>query len=463
MDKYISSKAWWYRNHDLISDLFHAHFKIIVAKLLNIVAVVFHFIGNRSKCARYLMSSIRYDYSPPSIALFKRLLLLDKEVLSPLVSSGVSIREAALRSIVIRWPAYENGVAASKGILIIKFTKVFSYYLRNIDIKKLTKHFHIVLEPSWSGYFDADILCWALVTKEYVFVEATELLDRIALNALTSNLVPLSFGASDWVNYNSHYELDFDKQYDSIYVANTSHIKRIIRYIKAIKKISKNSDPAYKGCLVCASWGGKEEIIRSLPEYFGIESNIEIHFSLNKESLNKVINSSKVNILLSYKEGSNKSLFESMFANVPVICIAENIGVNKCYINEHTGLLISDRFLEDGLLHMKDSWEMYQPKKWAMENIAPEKTTEKLLAILEARGDIHDSSQVYIKTNNPEFSYLDYPDIEFIDINKLMINEFENSLGQDSDNFQNETEIILNCQQTFLSRISEVDKVSTVK
>ena len=461
MVKYIHSKAWWYCNHGLISDLFHAHFKSIIAKWLNIVAVVFHFIGNRHKCARYLMSSIRYDYSPASIALFKRFQLLDKEVLSSQVSSGVSLDETALRSLIIRWPAYENGVLVSKGILVITFTKVFSYYLRHVDINKLTRHFHVVLEPSWSGYFDADILCWALETKEYVFVEATELLDRIALNALTTNLVPLSFGASDWVNYNSYYELDLDKQYDSIYVANTSHIKRIIRYIKAIKKISENSDPDYKGCLVCASWGGKQEIIRSIPEYFGIESNIEIHFSLNRESLNKVINSSKVNILLSYKEGSNRSLFESMFANVPVICIAENIGVNKCYINEHTGLLLSDRFLEDGLLHMKDSWKKYQPKKWARANISPEKTTEKLLAVLEARGDLHDSSQVYIKTNNPECSYLNYPDIKITDINMDILKIFGNNLDQDINNYENETNIIIKCQQAFVSRISKVDKGST--
>ncbi len=461
MVKYIPSRAWWYCNHALISDLFRAHLKSLIAKWLAIVAAVFYFFGNRHKCANYLMTAIRYDYSPTSIALFKRFLLLDKKVLSPQVSYGVSSNEAALRSIIIRWPVYENNGFVSKGILIIKFTKVFSYYLRNIDINKLAKHFHIVLEPSWSGYFDADILSWALETREYVFVEATELLDRIALNALTTNLVPLSFGASDWVDNNSYYEQDCDKQYDSIYVANTSHIKRVVRYLKAIKKITKNSDPDYKGCLVCASWGGKQEIIRSLPKYFGIECNIEIHFSLNREALNKVINSSKVNILLSYKEGSNKSLFESMFTNVPVICIAENIGVNKCYINEHTGLLISDRFLEDGLLQMKDSWKKYQPKKWAMENISPEKTTEKLLAILEARDGIHDSCEVYTKTNNPECSYLNYPDIKFADINKIILETFGNNIGQDIDNFENETKIIINCQKDFLSRISEVDKVST--
>lgn len=430
---------------------------------MNFIAVIYHFFGNRKKCAKYLMASTRYDYSSTSIALFKRFLLLDKEVLSPQISSGVSIDEAAIRSIIIRWPAYENKKLITKGILIIKFTKVFSYYLRNIDINKLSKHFHIVLEPSWSGYFDADILCWALETSEHVFVEATELLDRISLNALTTNLVPLSFGASDWVNYNSYFEQAVNKKYDSIYVANTSHIKRIVRYLKAIKNISKKSDPDYKCCLVCASWGGKQDIIKSLPKYFNIERNIDIYFSLDRKALNKVINSSKVNILLSYKEGSNKSLFESMFSNIPVLCIAENIGVNKCYINEHTGLLISDRFLEDGLLSMKDNWKKYRPRKWAQENISPEKTTQKLLAILETRDGINDSHEVYYKTNSPEVSYLNHPNIKFTDINKAIFNVFGKYLGQNIDNFQNEAKVITNCQQSFLSRITDIDTLPIVE
>jgi hypothetical protein len=331
---------------------------------------------------------------------------------------------------------------------------VFSYYLRNIDISKLSKHFYIVLEPSWSGYFDADILCWALETKESVLIEATELLDRVALNALTSNLIPVSFGASDWVDYSIFYEQVLDKQYDSIYVANTNNIKRIIRYLKAIKNISGYSDAEYKGCLVCASWGGNEEVVRSLPKHFDIERNIEVCISLNKEELNKVINSSKANILLSYKEGSNRSLFESMFANVPVICIAENIGVNKSYINEYTGLLISDRFLEDGLLYMKDNWKKYRPKKWAFENICPEKTTEKLLALLDTRDGLDDLNDVYVKTNNPEVSYLNYPEVQFSDLNIKLLEAFSKDSYQGTDKLGDVTEIVINCHNDFLGRIS---------
>jgi glycosyltransferase involved in cell wall biosynthesis len=263
------------------------------------------------------------------------------------------------------------------------------------------------------------------------------------------------------VDYKSYYAQESDKKYDSIYVANTSHIKRVVRYLKAVKEISKNSDPDYKGCLVCASWGGKQEVISSLPKYFNVEKNIEIYFSLDREALNKIINSCKVNILLSYKEGSNKSLFESMFANIPVLCISENIGVNKCYINEYTGLLISDRFLEDGLLYMKEQWSKYRPKEWAVANISPEKTTEKLLAILQAREGVATSDDVYLKTNNPEVSYLNYPSINFTDINKEVLEVFEIKTSLATDSYSKEIEVIANCQNEFIKRITLVDNATT--
>ena len=455
MSKKMPIQVWRYCSISRLSDVFHVHFKSIIARMMVVLAMAFRLLGNREKCAKYLMASIRYGYCSSSVEMFKRYGLLNRDVLYPQVSSEVDIDEAAVRSIVIRWPTYDHNELISKGILIITFTKVFSYYLRNIDINELSKHFCIVLEPSWSGYFDADILSWALETDEAVFIEAAELLDRVSLNALTSNLVPLSFGASDWVDYKSFSEQDLDVQYDSVYVANTNHIKRVVRYVKAIKNIARKSDPHYKGCLVCASWGGKEDVIRLLPQYFNVENNIDIRISLNKKELNEVINSSKVNILLSYKEGSNRSLFESMFANTPVICIAENIGVNKSYINEYTGLLISDRFLEDGLLYMKDNWGSYQPKKWALENISPEKTTKKILSILAARDGTADTSEVYYKTNNPEVSYLEHPGVEFSDINKKILKAFECKSRENNDSANNASRAIINCQQLFLSRIQK--------
>lgn len=450
----ISRIIKYYYTYRLI-DAFHVYGRSISGYILITWAIIFHLLGRRKICAKYLMTANRFGYSSITIKLFKRYKLLDQEILSNYVTNGITIEDAACRSIIIRWPKYIDKNITSKGILIITFTYIFSYYLKNINIKSLTKHFNVVLEPSWSGYFDPDILSWATRTSEPVFVEATEILDRITLNALTNNLIPLSFGSSDWVDYTSFHSKDITKQYDSLYVANTNPIKRVIRYMQAIKNIC-SKDPNYKGCLVCASWGGNEDIIRSLPNYFGIENNIELLFSLNKEELNKIINLSKVNILLSYKEGSNRSLFESMFVNIPVICIAENIGVNKSYINEHTGLLIPDCFLEDGLQYMKKNWFKYSPKNWALQNISPKKTTEKLLSAIKTRGkNLSTANPVYVKTNNPEVSYLNYQNIHFSDTNKILLEVFENK--DNKYNLEYEIDAIIKCQNTLIRRINDCE------
>ena len=453
----LQTKKYYYTY--LILDVLHVFFRGFAGHTFITVAITLHFLGRKKQCAKYLMTANRFAYSPISTALFKKYKLLSKYSLLPHVSTGVTIDDAAGRSIVIRWPRYNDKKIESKGILIIKFTYIFSYYLRHINIESLTEHFNIVLEPSWSGYFDSDILYWAITTKQPVFVEATELLDRITINSLNSNLIPLSFGSSDWVDYKSFHTKDIDKQYDSLYVANTSQVKRIIRYMKSIKNICANTDPDYKGCLVCATWGENEETIRSLPGYFGIENNIKLHFSLNKEALNDVINLSKVNILLSYKEGSNRSLFESMFTNIPVLCIAENIGVNKSYINEHTGLLIFDHLLEDGLLHMKENWKRYRPREWALKNISPEKTTKKLLSVIKTWDSASaEVNATYVKTNNPEMSYLDYQSIEFFDINKDLLVGFKTTESKRC--LESEINSVTKCQNTFLMRAKSQKQTS---
>ena len=104
-----------------------------------------------------------------------------------------------------------------------------------------------------------------------------------------------------------------------------------------------------------------------------------------------------------------------MFLDVPAICISENIGVNKSYINEFTGLLISDSFLEDALISMRENWISYRPRAWALKNISPNATTAKLANLLELKFGAICNSTLSVKSNNPEVEYLD-EDIDHVEI-----------------------------------------------
>ncbi|MDB4363239.1 glycosyltransferase [Pseudomonadales bacterium] len=381
----------------------------IVGGLLSILAIGILFITRKQKGSLLLMKSIRISPHSFSTAALKKILPMD---FGPYLQNDVLMEEACQRSIILSLPTTNNG-KIKKGVLLITFTRTFAYYLNQPNFILFDKYFIFVLEPSWSGYADPEILSF-IVRAEHCLVQATEQQDTTLLNALFLEGVATSFGASDWVNPDKFRPDNVVKQYDSIYVANMNPIKRVYRYIDAIERISQ-SWPEYKGCLVCAGWGGAKESIERYLASKNLSKNLVFIPGLEQDELIKIINQSKVNILLSLKEGSNRSLFESMFLDVPAICISENIGVNKSYINEFTGLLISDSFLEDALISMRENWISYRPRAWALKNISPNATTAKLANLLELKFGAICNSTLSVKSNNPEVEYLD-EDIDHVEI-----------------------------------------------
>jgi glycosyltransferase involved in cell wall biosynthesis len=432
-------------------DIKQKYVRVVLGLALLLGANVLKPLGAKTKALRFALAAHRLLYSAAAFRAVLANLNTLKKASDTLVSQGITRDEAVIRTIVIKWPVLAENLVAEKGVLVITFTKVFSYYYRNINIELLAKHFHIVLEPSWSGYMDADILFWTTKTQEPVFVQSSEIRDRVALECLCSNLIPISIGASDWVDHGRFTPTVRAKVYDSVYVANTSPVKRIHIYLKAIKKVVDTYQPGYRAVLVCAAWGGKAAEIQALINYYGIAEQCRLELSLSQEQLSDLLNSCKVNVLMSLKEGSNRSLFESMFCNLPVIALADNIGVNKSYINEYTGALIYEDQLPEVLVHMAKTWENYQPRQWALKNISPEATTKKLAAIIKARAPgmpTESRSPMLIKTNNPEVSYLDHPTMERGAVMHRLLNAF--SMGNLCDISHELTE----CENDFMRRIT---------
>ena len=352
------------------------------------------------------------------------------------IASQVSNRNlAAHRIIVLCWPKFSESDLARKGILIIKFTETFGYFHLNIDTQLISEFFHIVLEPSSSGYADADILSWVSISPSPVFIESTEIADRIFISSLGSNLVPVSFGASNWANPEFFKTTDSEKLFDALYIANTSPVKRVMRFIQACDRVSKIA-PTFRAALVCAAWGGGNvDDFRLEIDRRGLADIIVVHEKIPRHELVSIISASKLSLLLSYKEGSSKVLFESMFVDVPVLCIAENSGVNKSYINEHTGYLINDSCLEQCLLGVTSGDLPFSPRLWAERNLSPRVTTKSLLSVISAytSDDFGDGGDVLVKINDPEFKYVDYPDLDISEINLPLLEVFETATQNDKE------------------------------
>ncbi|MEN0037252.1 MAG: glycosyltransferase [Cellvibrio sp.] len=402
---------YWLRSW--FNDFWQKKFRHFFGLLLYLLSICAHSIRADRLALSWCMKALRYSFISGAASLLKDILNKNFHLLDAAVSDGVTLKEAADRTIVLKWPDVQHGEVVCKGMLLIKFTKTFSYALRNLDIERLSSYFYVVLEPSWSGYADPDILAWIGKSKDIV-IQSSEVQDRALMNCFPETFRAVSFGSGSWVPDYDFAPLVGDKEFDSIYIANTNPIKRVGRYIDAIKKIVLAGHVNYKGCLVCASWGESAHLIQLLVKNAGIEKNLILKFSLSKEDVILFLNKSKCNLLLSLKEGSNRSLFEAMMCNVPVISLVENIGVNKEYIGEQSGLLIPDEMLESSMLWLSKNYQSFSPRIWALENISYKKSMDRLLDILY-RESVSDSLKVYKKVNAPEAFYenthTNFPDL----------------------------------------------------
>lgn len=369
---------------------------------------------NNAKSLRLLLAAHRYSVGRrltnriltelPNIRQTMDRLLDEKQLRS---GGENAIKDIARRSIVLKWPRRGTG-GIEKGVLLITFTTSFSYFHFCIDLDLLQQWFTIVLEPSWAGYCIGDILFWSGDDRPPVVVQATEATDYEFLSDLETNLIPVDFGASNWVDHEVFRKLDsVDKIYDAVYVANYKQIKRHHVLFRAVHELK---DPTYRVALVCTPWGGTKQTVFDLMDYFGVRNNIVVFEGLPARKVNEVLNASKVCVLLSLKEGSNRSLFEAFFADVPGIVLKSNVGVNKSYFNQFTGRIIEEDELAPCLSFFREHWNTFRPRAWALANISAPVTTRMLEEVLQQlatkRGEAW-TAGLRIKVNRPEVELLE--------------------------------------------------------
>jgi len=380
-----------------------------ISVALALIAWSLNLVGAKARGLALLMKADRVGPSRLSRALVKAswddLVAASRSITLQTANPGVEW--ILKRSLVLKDPLIdEAGQVKDKGVYLVKFTTTFPDVFKHFDMDRLQHYFHVVLEPSWAGYCLPEILSWSSLSAPIV-VEASEQEDRALLESLETNLVPVSFGSGDWVDPQVFRPLeDVEKQYDVIYVANFNSIKRQYVFLKVLRDLISEG-VSLRAALVCGEWGECRDEILDLIEDFGLSEKLRLFEDLSQAELNVVLNKSKVNVLLSLKEGSNRSLFEGFFAGTPGIVLANNVGVNKDYFNPQTGACIPESKLAETILFFAQEWRSFSPREWAMENISPAKTTEKLTsAIREFDPDFgtgsHSGQRIAIKVNVPE-------------------------------------------------------------
>lgn len=296
-----------------------------------------------------------------------------------------------------------------KGVLLVKFTNFFKYIPYIFDIEKLKKDYILVVEPSYGGYFDEDILC-LLNTDIPVVIETPEPVDFDFISSLQSNLYPVDIGANCWVNKEMFFPIDGTvKKYDVVMIAIWADFKRHFHLFEALKKCKKD----VKIALIGRPWPRTKDEIKQQAQYYGVDSNIEFFEDLSHTEINVIVNESKTLLLLSKREGINKALIESMYSNTPVFLLEGfNMGYKYPYINSHTGQFIKAKKLADFLDNIDPiiTKDQFSPREWIINNLSPENSIHAIVKILDSIEKGTGSKinrNLYIKTNSPELDYLD--------------------------------------------------------
>ena len=100
------------------------------------------------------------------------------------------------RMLVLKSP----GPGGEKGVLVIDYSYVFPLFFRLFHADVVAERYHLVLEPSWSGYCALEVLAYTRL-RPPVFVESTEPRDTAFLRGLATNLVPVPVSANWWVDH----------------------------------------------------------------------------------------------------------------------------------------------------------------------------------------------------------------------------------------------------------------------
>ena len=311
-------------------------------------------------------------------------------------------------AITLKSPRFIGERVVEKGVLLLNHAIGFQFFCYCMDVQSVLEHYVLILEPGWSGYTDPAILYFTRFREQPIIVMAPEKRDYDFLEALGTNLIPVSFGCSDWVNPSLFRPLKGQgKKYDAVYVGSWLKFKRHHVLFKALHELR---DPSFQVALVSLLLENREEI-ELLVDAYGVRENVTLFEQISPEEVNRTLNQSKVNLLLSLQEGGNRALFEGFFAGVPGLALKNNIGIPKNYFNPQTGKLIKEKDLKTELLYFREHWTDFNPRAWAEANIAPEITTAKFNELLKPlanqRGEEW-TQDIVAKCNAPNFEY--YPD-----------------------------------------------------
>lgn len=321
------------------------------------------------------------------------------------LGNGESL-DPVFRDLLVLKPASKE----EKGVMVLEYSQKFDLCMALFDMHRIMKDYYVVLEPCWAGYCDPSILMFNSSVNE-VIVQCPEQSDFEFISGLKSNLLPINLGSSDWIDSELFAPRPENalKKFDLVMVSNWGKHKNHRQLFRALRYVKHRP---LSICLIGGDCAGRtaKDIVLEMQQYNLPHVQLEIKQNLSAREVADCLQQSKVFLLLSEKEGSNRAIVEALFADVPVILYENFIGGARGKVNEQTGVLSSFQELHTKIDYMLDNYQQFTPRSWAVAQTGSKNSTKKLNSLLK---DIAKSKgerwtvDIVEKVNNPNFSYKD--------------------------------------------------------
>ena len=296
-----------------------------------------------------------------------------------------------------------------RGVILVMYGEAMASFAATFDLGALAHRYTIVLETSGWGYQDARFFLY-LGSDLDVVIQSPRIQDFAFIEELQTNLAPVRVGSGEWVDPQTFRPRAPDCQpvFDAVMVAAWDPLKRHELLFEAIARLKQERSRPIRLALIGYSLGWTRRPIEDLLNKYGLTGDCTIFEQIPHAEVSRIVSESRVSLLLSRQEGSNRSVYESMFCGTPVIVYREHRGINLDNVNERTGLLADDHELSGAIGRIIDHPEAFDPRGWALENIGFENATTKLNQALkrvaETRG-LPWTRDIVAKRNAPNLRY----------------------------------------------------------
>lgn len=299
----------------------------------------------------------------------------DSEIARAVASyrSGRPLQLLGARILVVK-----SSKPRERGVIVVDYSYVFALLAGLFDLQAIAERYHVVLEPSWRGVATPEILLYSRLDVP-VFVETVEPRDQAFLAGGPWSLRSVPIGANFWVDPRQAASPTEVRDIDVIMVASWSSVKRHWRVFRALAELRRRGH-RLKVALVGYRTDKTLDDIREEAAYMGVADQITLYEGLKQHEVGALLARSKVHVLWSRQECSNRAVIEAMLADVPVL-VRQGLtyGYRYPYVNPLTGRFVAEHDLPDAILDTIARRSEFSPRSWVLENMTPAHAT----AILE--------------------------------------------------------------------------------